>query len=272
MSYKPREVKAKTIEEHREYLFEIVRLKLFFLWNWLKEHPEETVQKVLRERVDIYRKTSVNTGLLNPTELHTETPEWLGYEKAVEELYCKHNNDEAAFEAAAFEVFQPSIEERLPKDFADTSGTAGYQCGSLQYNLMEEGKIHLTIGFHIANAIQPHSIFEDPQYLPRCFVELMNETEKRYSSRILSTGTWLNSLPRWLEIFPEEWQENLSEPHEDVQWHYGYWGQFITARGTFNYKYAKILRLTGKLPFYHRSSHCSFANMRRHLKDKYAVM
>ena len=50
------EPKIKTIGEHREYMHGIVRLKLFFLHRWLKEHPEETFQNALRNRVDIYRK------------------------------------------------------------------------------------------------------------------------------------------------------------------------------------------------------------------------
>jgi hypothetical protein len=265
------EIKPKTIEEHREYIYRIVHLKLFFLWNWLKSHPEETLPEVLRERVDIYRKTAVNTELLNPKNFHFDNPEWLEYERRLEKLFEKYNDDVQAFEDNAFEVFRPTLDERLPKDFADKSGTAGYQCGSLRYNLMEEGKIHKTIGFHIANAVQPHSIFEDPQYLPRCFVRLMDETAERYGSNRLATGTWLNSLPKWLELFPQEWLDNMSEENTDVKWHYGFWGQFITARGTFNYKYGKILRETGRLPFYIRQSECSFTAMRKHLKSNFGV-
>ena len=265
------EIKPKTIEEHREYIHQIVHLKLFFLWNWLKAHPEELLPEVLRERVDIYRKTAVNDELLNPTNLKFHNPEWLEYERRLEELFEKYNNDEKAFEDNAFEVFRPTLEKRLPKDFADKSGTAGYQCGSLRYNLMEEGKIHETIGFHIANAVQPHSIFEDPQYLPHCFVKLMDETAERYGSSRLSTGTWLNSLPKWLELFPQEWLDNMGEESTDVRWHYGFWGQFITARGTFNYKYGKILRETGRLPFYTRKSECSFTAMRKHLKNNFGI-
>lgn len=265
------EIKPKTIEEHREYIHQIVHLKLFFIWNWLKYHPDELLSEVLRERVDIYRKTAVNTELLNPKNLHFDNPEWLEYERRLEELFDKYNDDVQAFENSAFEVFRPTLEERLPKDFADETGTAGYQCGSLRYDLVEEGKIHETTNFHIANAVQPHSIFEDPQYLPRCFADLMNETAERYGSSRLSTGTWLNSLPKWLELFPQEWLDNMSEADTDVKWHYGFWGQFITARGTFNYKYGKILRETGRLPFYMRRSNCSFESMKKHLKSNFGV-
>ena len=57
-----------TLEEHREYLDGIVKLKLWFLWNWLRRHPDETFGDVLRKRVDIYRKTHLNTEGLCPAE------------------------------------------------------------------------------------------------------------------------------------------------------------------------------------------------------------
>jgi hypothetical protein len=267
MSQKSQQAVPKTIEEHRDYMYQTVRLQLFFLWTWLKEHSEESLSSVLRDRIDIYRKTAVNTEMLNPKTQRFGSPEWLGYESELKKLYREYKDDVQAFEDAGFEIFHSTIDERLPKDFADKSGTAGYQCGSLRYNLMEEGKIHETVGFHIANAVQPESFFADPEYLPGCFMKLMKETGEKYGSTRLATGTWLNSLPKWLELFPQEWQDNLSDENTDVKWHYGFWGQFLTARGTFNYKYGKILRETGKLPFYPRTSNCSFEAMKKHLNQ-----
>ena len=229
------------------------------------------MSSVLRNRVDIYRKTAVNTGMLNPGTQHFDCPKWLSYEQELQKLYEEYKHDAPAFENEGFEIFRATLDKRLSKDFADRSGIAGYQCGSLRYNLMEEGKIHETIGFHIANALQPESFFDEPKYLPECFMKLMRDTAKRYGSTRLSTGTWLNSLPKWLELFPREWLDNLSAENTDVQWHYGFWGQFITARGTFNSKYGKIMRETGKLPFYPRTSNCSFKAMKEHLKEKFGV-
>ena len=49
----------KTLSEHRQYLHQIVRLKLHFLHGWLRAHPEETFAYGLRNRVDIFRKTDI---------------------------------------------------------------------------------------------------------------------------------------------------------------------------------------------------------------------
>lgn len=261
----------KTLDEHREYLYQMVKLQFFFLRNWLSGHPKETLSAVLRNRIDIYRKTSINKELLNPVATKFDCPEWLELEHRLELVYKQYKDNAAAFEEAAFAVFKPTIDERVEKDYKDESRLAGYQCGSLRYNEHEDSLKHETTSFHIANALQPESIFADPQYLPRCFLELMRQTSQKYGSIKLYTGTWLNSLPRWLELFPQEWQDNLSHENTDVQWHYGFWGQFITARGTFNYKYGEIMRQTGKMPFYPKNSSCSFVNMKKHLKEKYGV-
>ena len=73
--------KPKTIEEHLGYLFSIVRLKLFFLARWQKDHPEEDFIQILRERIDIIRKTDINPEALNPVGSYFGLPE-----TAVEEM------------------------------------------------------------------------------------------------------------------------------------------------------------------------------------------
>ena len=261
----------KTLDGHRDYLYQIVRLQFFFLWNWKHEHPEETLSSILRNRIDIYRKTSVNNELLNPKEQNYESSEWRRFEALLDDAFRRCEKDEAAFEDAGFAIFKDSIDARMEKDYMDRSGTDGYQCGSLRYEEYTDGKPHKIMKFHIANALQPCSIFDQPRYLPECFMELMRQAEAKYSSDTLATSTWLNSLPRWLELFPPEWNNNLGAPVTDVQWHFGFWGQFITARGTFNYKYGEILRKTGRLPFYPRYSECSFDAMRKHLREKFSL-
>ena len=49
---------ANRYEEHLSYLHDIVRLKLWFLWNWARVRPEEDFIEGLRHRVDLRRKTA----------------------------------------------------------------------------------------------------------------------------------------------------------------------------------------------------------------------
>ncbi len=261
-------IAPKTLEEHRNYLHEIVKLKLFWMHLWLEDHPEETFSHVLRERVDIYRKTDANTGELNPAELFFDDAPWMSMETAAEKIYNATKNDRAAFEKEAFEVFRPSLDARCERDFLDRSSIGKYQCGSLRHELKLNWNNPVpTLGFHIANAIAPHSIFEDPKYLKCCFMLLLQVAEQIYGAEEISTSTWLNQHSEWLKFFPQEWLDNMQPAITDnVFWHYGFWGQFISARGTFNEKYGKFVRENrGRFPHYPAYSHCSVKAMREHL-------
>lgn len=251
----------KTLEEHREYLYKIVRLKLFYLHLNLTElHPEESFTTAIRSRVDIYRKTAANPGPHTPKELFFDAPAWKTMEDAAQACFEANRHDRAAFEEEAFDIFRASIDARCERDFLDNSVIANYQCGSLkhEYALNEDG----CLGFHIGNAVRPHSFFDDPLYLPRCFRALLRVAEELYRAQGIFTDSWLNSNPKWLAEFPDEWQKNLSAPRTNVNWSYGWWGQFISARGTFNDKLGKALRDTGKFPYPPRQSHCSLDAMK----------
>lgn len=258
----------KNLKEHCQYLCDISRLKLWFLFDWLGKHPDETFQSVLRNRIDLYRKTDFNHGGLCADTAY-EMPEWLKFESRVESIYSHHKakNDGDGFENEAYSLLEDHIRNRAPLDFRNEVARRHlkeYQCGSLRYDKPRE-EAPRTVFVHIANAIAPESIFADPAYLPDCFRQLMKAAEKEHDADCLTTDTWLNSHPRWLELFPEVWKTNLKPENHDVLWHYGYWGQFITARGTLNAKAAGQLRATGEMPYWPRTSHCSFADLRKHV-------
>ena len=260
-------LRPKTLEEHREYLHKVVRLKLFFMHGWLAAHPAEQFINVLRNRVDIYRKTDANPGPHTPSAIDWDAPAWHELETALAGAYERHRGDVVRFEEEGFAILKPSLDARAERDYLDPSVLQRYQCGSLRHNVYNEPT--QDVGFHIANAVSPRSIFDDPLYLPCCFMILMDQVEAKYQAVNIQTGTWLNAHPRWLELFPQEWHDNMSEPNTDVAWHYGFWGQLISARGTFNDKIGDYIRATGKLRYYPRSSRCSLAAMRQHLKAKY---
>lgn len=255
--------KPKTLEEHRNYLYEIVRLKLFFMHRWLAEHPEEKPVDVLRNRIDIYRKTDANPDALNPKMLQWESDTWQALEQPLLACYARNVTDAAGFEQEGFAILQDSLDARCERDYLDPTALQRYQCGSLRYNIYTEPTP--VVGFHIANAVQPRSIFDNPHYLPACFLALMEQVEARYGAEEIQTGTWLNAQPRWLALFPQEWQNNLTAPNHNVGWHYGFWGQFITARGTFNRRLGEHMRRTGEFFYYPRSSQCTIRAMREHV-------
>jgi len=259
-------VQPKTLDEHRAYLHEIVRLKLFFMHDWLARHPDEAPVDVLRKRVDIYRKTDANPGALTPAVQAWDSEAWQALEQPLLACYARRRDDIAAFEREGFAILRASIDARCERDFLDDSPLKAYQCGSLRYNIYTEPTEQ--VGFHIANAVRPRSIFDNPHYLPACFLVMMEQVEVKYGATEIMTGTWLNGHRKWLELFPREWLDNMEPPNEDVQWHYGFWGQFITARGTFNRKLGDFVRQHRRLYYYPRRSYVAIASMRRHLLER----
>lgn len=256
----------KSLEEHRDYLYRIVRLKLFYLHYFLSEvHPEESFSNAIRNRVDIYRKTDANPGPHTPEKLFFDAPKWKNMEDAAAELWEKYRTDRIRFESEAFEVFRASIDRRCERDFLDNSVLEKYQCGSLKHEsaLSSDGFLE----FHIGNAVRPRSFYEDKLYLPRCFRALLRVAELKFHAKGIKTNTWLNSSKRWLSLFPEEWKTHLSEPEKEVNWSYGWWGQFISHRGTFHEKNAAFLRENLRFPYPPRASFCSLESMNRKIES-----
>ncbi len=258
----------KTYEEHKQYLHDIARLMLWHAWNWHHAHPDESFTSVLRNRIDIFRKTDTNPGSMNPKDPDFEAPAWQVLEQALCELRNARANDTDApgFEQEAFALLRPTIDARSRRDYEERPYVLDYQCGSLRYDYPPEGsRGPARVYFHIANAVQPHSIFDDPEHLPSCLHDLMERSAAEFGAQGLGTQSWLNSHSNWLSYFPPEWQTNLGPEDRNVQWHFGYWGQFINARGTFNARLGRQLRKTGEFPYWPRYSWCTFEALREHL-------
>lgn len=257
-----------SLDEHREHIHEIVRLKLWFVWNWLHNHPDESFSNVIRKRVDIIRKTDIHPGPYGDSSPDFSAPAWLRLEQAAEGICGQTRGDAnaARFETEAFDLFRPSLDAGVEQHYARTLQLDHdtWQCGSLGYSKPRDGA-PTTVCFHITNAIRPQSIFHDRSYLPACFLDLLARSAVEYGADAIETGTWLNSHPRFLALFPESWQENMSQPNHEVRWSYAFWGQFVNARGLFNAKTAGMLRKSGEFPYAYRSSHCTGTDMRRHL-------
>ncbi len=258
-------ITVKTIEEHRDYLYQIVKLKLFFMHRWLQAHPDEPPVEVLRNRIDLYRKTDANPGDLNPARKEWDSPAWQTLERGVLDAYARSGDDAAAFEAAGYEILRPSLDARLARDFTDRSALEPYRCGSLRYH--RHGDSPDEAYLHIANAVSPRSLFDNPLYLPSCFMVVLEQAEAELGVKYLVTSTWLNDNPKWQSVLPPEWIDSLGPRQENVQWHYGFWGQFITARGTFNEKLGAYLRREGRFRFYPRQSRCAIEVLRRHFAE-----
>ena len=256
-------------KEYGSLVFEMSRLQLYFLWNWVNNHPEDNFKESLRNRIDLCRKTDPSPKDYDIAKADFKKEEWTEIENDLNVIFKKSKNDVNAenFEDKAFLRIEPTLIRFVEKTYGSTVKMDSFKCGSLTYDPPSEERPEY-VEFHIANAVAPKSIFEDSNYLKECFLDLIDKASNEFNITGICTKTWLNSLPKWLEYFPKEWHQNLGEPDKDVKSHFGFWGQFVSARGTFNHKYANHLRTTKEFVFWPRYSCCSFDEMKRHLTEK----
>lgn len=253
-----------TFIEFKESTYEMIRLSLWFVWHWKQAHPDETIESNLRNRVDIFRKMDLYESAMDSDNPPFDNTAWIDFENAVSEIYSATSLDDDTFVEKSFKIFKQSIDEAFDSRWIDFQKPISMKCGSLTYHDSDKNNPSM-IAIHIANALAPASIFDDPLYLPGCLTNLMNRTEAEFGVDTIHCGSWLNSHPRWLELFPKEYHGNLSKPDEEIQWHLGFWGQFINASGGFHSRNAEKFRKTGTMPFAYRTSDCSFDLLREHL-------
>lgn len=256
-----------TYDEYMDATCETVRLMIWFARHWLAQHPHETFVHVLRERTDIFRKTDLYRQWPVTEGDYEQTP-WAKAESGLLGL-CREtlrDADSRTFEDQGLAILRPHLEARARLLAPDGFNTLprSTQCGSLRYD-PPKPEAPRRIPFHIGNALRPCSIFDDPAHLPACLRCLMQKSAAEFAADSLSTTTWLNSYPKWLRLFPPEWQRNLGPEMHDVRTGMGYWGQFVSGRGAFNHKHARILRQTGRLPYPPRHSWCTFDALEKHL-------
>jgi len=258
-------MEKKTPKEHCQYVEDLCRLSYYYARRWLtQEFPEESVGELLKNHTPLFYHA---LGYASNTWGTEPVCQWIIKEA---ESLGKYAPEE--FEEALWEITAPLARKRADENYAKSVGVAApasWNCGSLKYDAPNPNRPDGFISFHIANAVGPNSVFSDPEYLAYCFMLLMKEAEIRYGGKSLSTATWLNSREDFLKYFPEEWRENLSVVrHRQIpSWHFGYWGQLVNARGMVNKGAEAFVRENGYLKYSYRSSHCSFENMRRHLKE-----
>lgn len=259
---------VKTLEEHIAFAEQFARVSFYFARKWLTvQCPGIPVSQLIKDRTPLLYHI-----LELPMEAWDTDPAGLAILARADLL--SHLSPEE-FEEELLSFAAPFIREAAVRTYPNVIGVtapAFWNCCSLKYDPPKAELPADWVVFHINNSIGPKSIFDVPDYLPHCFLLLMKEAEIRFGSNTLYTSTWLNGREDFLQYFPQEWRDNLtpSIPIPQIpQWHFGFWGQLITGKGTINPKTEAFLRENGTMKYPCYSSHCSFENMRRHLKENF---
>ena len=245
---------ARTADEHRALIREVIRLSLYFAAAYQARHPAEPFADVLIRRTSIWEMTG-----------QKNTPASLEWTAALGRLFEKDPRPEAV-EAEGARLLEPHLERLLESGRQwERNSVAPYKGGSLRYDAPLQELPRNYCNFHITNAISPRSILVETRYTAGCFLKLMDDAEREFGFDVLRTMTWLNSAPPWLKFFPAEWHAHIEAPFAEIHGNLGFWGQILTARKTFSAKRGAYIRAHLALPYPPRAAHCPFAALRAHL-------
>jgi hypothetical protein len=120
------------------------------------------------------------------------------------------------------------------------------------------------LSLHFTNTMDPDSPLRHPAQLRAGLGRLL--TEARECCPELSEvycGSWLNSVPRFAELFPASWLAGAEAP--PPAGHGGWWGQFTDRTGALHEENARYLRQTGNFRFPCLRCTCLLDDLQRHL-------
>ncbi len=235
----------KTLDEHRHYLQEIVKLSLWIVADWKNKNPKEDIIWTIQNRTPLLNQTTFNPChlLSSPSE---ENKEWLLMRLTLRDLYEK-NSEPTIFEERGYELLEPYISGRVETDME----CYHEECEEdedeswIRYDLTQKEEF---LEIHMQNSRYPHSFMSDKKYFYDKLTIALDDAEK-HGFKGLRTYSWLNDQKTWHNLMPKEWNDSICDRSWDITWELGFWGQFLTSNNCFNNKAAQKLRGNGKVPF-----------------------
>ncbi|MSS73292.1 MAG: hypothetical protein EXS64_17650 [Candidatus Latescibacteria bacterium] len=97
---------------------------------------------------------------------------------------------------------------------------------------------------------------------------LEDSRAQRPEVAVVRCGSWLNSVPPFLALFPASWMEN-PRPSSEVRYGLGHWGQFADRRGDFHTRNGAAFRATGAFPNPPLTCECPIEEALAHLEMRF---
>jgi hypothetical protein len=216
-------------------------------------------------RVDLFRMTRMYRGDRHPSRDDT-IPEWETLLSDLRAIFHRHadSTDTTDLEREALDLVWPHFELpsgapaslQLPQD-------RPYECWTFNY---DADRIHL----HIYNVYRPHSPLGDmrPEFTASLLQLLKDSLVRRPDVQTVACGSWLNSVPTFLDLFPPAWAQSAVLSPE-VRYTMGYWGQFTDRRGGFHHPNGNALRQTGNFRYPAQRCHCAIHEAIAHLDSHF---
>lgn len=240
--------KNKTLEEHKYYLNEIVKLSLWVVADYYTKNNLNDSQDLIDIKTPLYYHTTFNKHhIFDDSKLKPK--EWDDMKEKLHNLLLE-NSDTSVFEKKGYELLEPYIEGRAERDMYDLHvvepATVKVEKGWVIYDLNESNGG--TLELHMENSLYPNSFMSDKEHFYKMLKIAVVEA-KRSGYKKLSSHTWLNQYEKFLNLMPTKWRESQSDIHYDIHFHFGFWGQFLRANETFNERTAAYLREKGEIKY-----------------------
>jgi hypothetical protein len=230
----------KTI--YGNYCREFTKLSLWYARKRILEGQSD-FENALNERVNIFRHTSLMYGGKHPTK--DDIPEWNAILADLEKVFDAHINDEdtAKLEDKGLAVLLPILEAKIDRFKLGRTEPRPYEAWTC-----DVWKNHVNI--HIANTYLPESpLSEKRTEFAAALIRLLEDTQQSNPEvDTVSCGSWLNSVPTFLELFTEQWKRD-GKAGRNVRYTLGHWGQFTDRRGDFHARNGARFRDTGGFPY-----------------------
>lgn len=253
-------MEQKSLEEHKEYLREAVKLSLWVAATWKNNHGQEDIIQIIHERTCLVSHTVFNLQSLYDEPVF-EGNEWPKLRLKLKEIYDVNSTPEN-FEKEGFKLIEPYIYGRAERDLQGiNTGIPSNNDSWIRYDLKSTEEY---LEIHMENSRYPESFLSDEKYFyDKLKIAVL--AAAKYGFKGLRTVSWLNDLPAWQKKMPKEWNDSIKERTWDIEWHLGFWGQFLTANQCFNYRLADKFRSEGHIPYPMSKAQVSMVVLKKHL-------
>ncbi len=180
------------------------------------------------------------------------------------DLYRAHrqSGDASTYAAALADHVTPRMSQYLADLRHDPSADHPW-FGCFGYTVDEERRC---VALHFYNAVCPASPFADPAALKddlrQCVCAAALDVPDAQTAQC---GSWINNLPRFLDLFPQAYASSLVETHPDGKSGLGWWGQFVTRNGGIHKERAHRLLSTGEFTYARMLGRCRFDDLLTHV-------
>jgi hypothetical protein len=251
---------------YANYCREFSKLSIWYARKRILEGQSD-FENAFNERVNIFRNTSLFKDGKHPSD-GIVIPEWVAILEKVERIFNEHinNADTSQLEEKSLAVFWPVLHESVTarKPRKPTLEQRPYESWTFDYRHDDQ------ISIHIGNTYAPDSPLSEKRIqFAAALIRLLEDSQQnRPDIKVVACGSWLNSVPTFLDLFTEEWKAS-GRASNKVRYTMGHWGQFTDRRGDFHARNGTKFRETGDFPYAALSCQDQIDPVLNHLRSSF---